>query len=78
MVDSTPEADSLFPKPSSGKDRLYVVSRRGETFVLAAKPELNVIARNPLNETTRASVVPSGGELFVRTDKHLWCIAAKP
>jgi outer membrane protein assembly factor BamB len=59
-------------------DRLYVVSQRGETFVLAAKPELKVLARNVLNETTRASVVPSDGELFIRTYKHLWCIAPKP
>jgi hypothetical protein len=58
--------------------KLYVVSETGETFVFAAKPELEVIARNPLlRETTRASIVPSDGELFIRTYKHLWCIAEK-
>jgi outer membrane protein assembly factor BamB len=58
--------------------RLYAVSQRGETFVLAAKPELDVLAVNKLDgATTRASVVPSGGELFIRTYKHLWCIGPR-
>jgi outer membrane protein assembly factor BamB len=58
--------------------KLYVVGARGETFVLAAKPELEVIARNKLDgATTRASLVPSDGEFLIRTHKHLWCIAEK-
>ncbi|MDB5306257.1 MAG: hypothetical protein JWO38_459 [Gemmataceae bacterium] len=57
--------------------RLYVVGQQGETFVIAAKPELEVIARNPLKETTRASVVPSDGDFLIRTYKHLWCIGGK-
>ena len=54
--------------------RLYVVSQRGETLVFAPKPEFELIARNPLKETTRASIAVSDGELFIRTYKHLWCI----
>ena len=57
--------------------RLYVVGQTGETVVCAAKPEFELIARNPLKEMTRASLAVSDGELFVRTYKHLWCIAAK-
>ena len=30
-----------------------------------------------LNETTRASIVVSDGDLFIRTYKHLWCIRGK-
>jgi outer membrane protein assembly factor BamB len=55
--------------------RLYVVSQTGETVVFAPKPEFEEIARNRLKETTRASIAVSGGELFVRTYEHLWCIA---
>lgn len=62
---------------SDGK--LYLTSQRGETLVFAAKPdEYEEIAANKLDgSTTRASIVPSDGELFIRTYKHLWCIAAK-
>ena len=59
-------------------DRLYVVGQQGDTLVFAAKPESEVLARNRLDgATTRASLVPSDGEFFVRTYKHLWCVAAK-
>jgi outer membrane protein assembly factor BamB len=58
--------------------KLFVVGEQGETFVLAAKPELELIARNQLDGAiTRASLVPSEGELLIRTYKHLWCIAEK-
>ena len=62
---------------SDGK--LYLTSQRGETLVFAVKPdEYEEIATNKLDgSTTRASIVPSDGELFIRTYKHLWCIAAK-
>jgi outer membrane protein assembly factor BamB len=59
-------------------ERLYVTNSEGETFVLAAKPKFEVLARNPLpKETTRASIVASDGELFIRTYDHLWCIGKK-
>ncbi len=59
--------------------KLYLTSQRGETLVFAAEPdEYEEIAANKLDgSTTRASIVPSDGELFIRTYKHLWCIAAK-
>ncbi|HTK74498.1 MAG TPA: PQQ-binding-like beta-propeller repeat protein [Gemmataceae bacterium] len=55
-------------------ERLYITNRDGETFVLAAKPKFEVLSRNPLKETTQASVAVSDGEIFIRTFKHLWCI----
>jgi len=54
--------------------RLYVTDQQGETTVLAAKPVLEVLARNPLGERTQASIAVSDGELFIRTYAHLWCI----
>jgi outer membrane protein assembly factor BamB len=58
--------------------KLYAVSQQGVTYVVAAKPQYEEIARNKLDGTmTRASVVPSDGEIFIRTYKHLWCIAEK-
>jgi outer membrane protein assembly factor BamB len=55
-------------------DRLYITNRDGETFVLAAKPKFEILSRNPLKETTQASVAPSDGEIFIRTFKHHCCI----
>jgi outer membrane protein assembly factor BamB len=54
--------------------RLYSTSLRGETAVFAAKPQFEVLARNPLEERTMATPAISNGEIFIRTHEHLWCI----
>jgi outer membrane protein assembly factor BamB len=60
-------------------ETLYLTGENGETRVFRANPkEYDEIARNKLDgATTRASIVPSGGDLFIRTYKHLWCIGEK-
>jgi outer membrane protein assembly factor BamB len=55
--------------------RLYVTNLDGETLVLAAKPSLEVLSRNPLKERTLASIAVADRAIFVRTYKHLWCLA---
>ncbi len=57
--------------------KLYVINRQGETAILAAKPEFEVLSRNPLNDKCQSSLVISNGELFIRTYTHLWCIGGK-
>jgi hypothetical protein len=56
-------------------DKLYVINQSGDTFVLKATPEMETVAVNSLGEFTNASLAPSDGEIFIRTHKHLWCIA---
>jgi outer membrane protein assembly factor BamB len=58
--------------------RLYITMRNGATLVLAASPVYQELATNNIgNEHTDASIVPSDGELFIRSYKHLWCIGGK-
>jgi outer membrane protein assembly factor BamB len=59
--------------------RLYLLMRNGDTHVLAAKPKFELLATNSLGagEQSNASVAVSDGELFLRTFKHLYCVAAK-
>lgn len=40
-------------------------------------PKFELPATNALGEMTNASTVSSGGEIFVRTFEHLWCIGDK-
>lgn len=57
--------------------RLYVITMNGETIVLEPTPEAcKIIAQNPLEETTRASLAFSDGQIFIRTYNHLHCIEA--
>lgn len=53
---------------------LYLPNKSGTTFVVKAAPEFELVSVNPLDEHTNASVVVSKGEIFLRTDKSVWCI----
>lgn len=56
-------------------DRIYVNNQAGDVFILKASPKFELLATNALNDgIMNASVVPADGRLFLRTEKHLWCI----
>jgi outer membrane protein assembly factor BamB len=56
--------------------RLYVTSRRGVTTVFRPDPEkLDVLAMNDLGEPSHATPAISDGQIFLRTNAHLYCIA---
>jgi outer membrane protein assembly factor BamB len=54
--------------------KLYATDQSGATFVLAARPRFELIRKNRLGEHTNATLAISDGEIFIRTDQHLWCI----
>jgi outer membrane protein assembly factor BamB len=75
-------AASVGPKSSSWSsmvlagDRIYVLNQSGDTLVMKAAPKFEMIGINSLsNELTNASHAMADGEIFIRTHKHLWCIA---
>ena len=56
--------------------RLYVTSRRGITSVFRPNAEkLELLAMNDLGEASNATPAISDGQIFLRTDAHLYCIA---
>lgn len=69
--------DSTWGSMVAAGDRLYVTNRKGDTFVLAASPKFQQLAKNSIGEPVYASPVFSEGELFLRSYKHLWCIGGK-
>lgn len=56
--------------------KLYIPNQSGDVFVLRASPTYEVLATNSVGEATNASLAASNGDLFLRTDKSLWCFAA--
>ncbi|MDP6446722.1 MAG: PQQ-binding-like beta-propeller repeat protein [Pirellulaceae bacterium] len=60
-------------------DKLYAVSRFGGTYVLKATPKFEQIALNKLTDESDFSGSPavSDGQLFIRSDTNLYCIAAE-
>jgi outer membrane protein assembly factor BamB len=61
--------------PVLAGDRLYVPNKNADVFVLRASPRFECLATNSIGgEPMNASLAVSDGEIFIRTDKHLWCI----
>jgi len=70
-----PKSDTWSSMVLSG-DRLYILNQSGDCVVLNASPKFELIGANSVgNEMCNASLAVSGGDLFIRTHKHLWCIA---
>ncbi len=57
-------------------ERLYLLNQAGDTFVLRASPQFELLATNVLDETTNSSIVIAAGRIYVRTYEHLWCIGS--
>jgi outer membrane protein assembly factor BamB len=55
----------------------YTINQGGDCFVFQASPTFTLVSVNSLGEPSNSSIVPSNGELFIRTHKALWCIAEK-
>ena len=62
-----------FPLGAAG--RVYVTSREGVTLVLKHGPTLEVPATNRLDDPFSASPIAVGGHLFLRGERHLYCIS---
>ncbi len=56
--------------------RLYFASA-GRTYVVRAADTLEVLGTSDLGEENRASAAVSGGRIFLRGDKNLYCIQKK-
>jgi outer membrane protein assembly factor BamB len=63
--------------PVAAEGRIYFVGDNGETTIIKAAPELTVLAKNPLGESVQASPAISQGQLFIRTERHLFAIGRK-
>jgi outer membrane protein assembly factor BamB len=60
--------------------KLYVVTRRNGTFVLAAKPEFTQLAHNTFDDKSIFDASPaviSGGRLVLRSERYLYCVGRK-
>ena len=66
---------NIYASPVGAADRVYVTDLDGVTLVLTHAEIPRTIAVNRLGEQVSASAAIAGTELFLRGDKHLFCIA---
>ncbi len=67
--------DGIYASPVAAGGHVYLTSRTGTTVVIRDADELSIVATNDVDETVDATPAPVDSELFIRGEKHLFCIA---
>jgi outer membrane protein assembly factor BamB len=67
--------DEYHASPVAGDGKIYFTSKQGTIHVIESGRRFELLAQNYLDEMIVASPAISQGEIFLRGDKHLFCIA---
>jgi outer membrane protein assembly factor BamB len=70
-------AGAFSASPIIAGGKLYAVNEEGKTAVVQPGDKPKVLAVNDLKETILATPAAANGALFLRSDRHLYCIAEK-
>ena len=70
-----PGLDSIYASPIAAGGHIYLTSRNGTTVVINDSKTLQIEATNSVGETVDATPAPVDNQIFIRGEKHLFCIA---
>ena len=70
-----PGIRDLYASPVAAAGRLYITGRDGSTLVIEDGPDFTVLALNTLDDGFDASPAVVEGEIYLRGQQHLYCIA---
>ena len=66
---------AVYSSPVAAGGYVYLTATNGTTVVIKDADQLEVVATNTLAEFIGATLAPVDDELFIRGEKHLYCIA---
>lgn len=67
--------DMVYASPVAAGGYVYFTGRNGTTVVIKDSDQFEIVATNSLGEGVDATPAPVDNELFVRGEKHLFCIS---
>lgn len=71
----TPGLDSIYASPVAAGGYVFLTARNGTTVVIKDANSFEVVSSNSVGETVDATPAPVDNELFIRGEKHLFCIS---
>lgn len=69
--------DHFHASPVAGDGKIYFASSEGIIRVVRAGREFEILAENNMGEAVMAGLAISNGQIFIRGDRHLFCIEMK-
>lgn len=77
-IGEIPSRAKIECSPTGADGKIYFQNFKGEVFVVAAEKEFKILHTTSLaddgEDKLRSTIVPSQGNLFIRTDGKLYCI----
>ena len=77
MIETQRLADlsgKIYASPVVAAGHVYITARNGTTLVIEHGADLSPVAVNRLDDPIDASAAIAGDRLFLRGQKHLYCI----
>lgn len=66
--------ETFHASPVAVGDRVYIPTKEGTVAVVAAGSEFKLLSTNSIGEQLIASPAVSNGQIFLRGEKHLFCV----
>lgn len=70
------EMDGVYASPTAAAGRIYLVGRKGVSYVLKPSDKFEVLAVNTLDDKFDCSPAFVGDEIYLKGKQNLYCIAA--
>jgi outer membrane protein assembly factor BamB len=69
-----PAPSIFFASPVAFDGKILITSQDGDSFLITAGPKHELVATNSVGEPVFASPAISGGKIFIRGERNLYCI----
>lgn len=73
----SPDVSAYTASPWAYNGKIFVLSEDGDTHVIKAGPEYQLLGKNTLDEMSMSTPAIAGGSLYIRTESKLYRIAKK-
>ncbi len=70
-----PDLGNIYASPIAAGGYVFLTDRSGTTVVIKDSPTFEVVSINSVGETVDATPAPVDNELFIRGEKHLFCVS---
>ena len=75
MANRIPGVENTYASPVAAGGFVFLTARNGTTVVIKDAGVLSIVETNSVGEPVDATPAPAGNELFLRGEKHLFCIS---
>src|SRR5262249_52607704 len=69
-----PGLKTIYASPVAAGGHIYLTDRNGTTVVIKDADNLDIVATNSVGETVDSTHAPVDREMFIRGEKHLFCV----